>query len=58
VFFTIGIQIAAVIEEILQAGLDVDAEVGRKVVLQAKARKGSMEYGCFYGLLMQGKHLT
>jgi hypothetical protein len=58
VFFTIGIQIAAVIEEILQAWFDVDAEVGRKVVLQAKARKGSMEYGCFYGLLMQGKHLT
>jgi hypothetical protein len=58
VFFTIGIQIAAVIEEILQAWFDVDAEVGRKVVLQAKARKGSMEYGCFFGLLTQGKHLT
>ena len=37
VFCTIGIDVTTIIEEVLQAWLQVDAKVRRKVILQAKA---------------------
>ena len=36
-FCTVGLNIAAVIEEVLQAWLYVYAKMGREVILQAKA---------------------
>ena len=33
----IGFQVTAVVKEVLQRGLQIDAEMGRKVVLQTKA---------------------
>ena len=34
----IGLQAAPVVKEVLQRGLQIDAEMGRKVVLQTKAK--------------------